>query len=97
MSSILGHLMTALSLLVLILIVILNQDVIIGVRILSGEETSLGLALSDVIVDSFLWCWTLTLCKISRSFKHNVAPSRTSCLTHLTPRRILLLLYLLIS
>ena len=39
MSSILGHLMTALSLLVLILIVILNQDVIIGVRILSGEES----------------------------------------------------------
>jgi hypothetical protein len=95
MNNILGHLLAALIL--LFLIVILNQDVVIGVRILSGEESSLGLAFSDVIVHSFLWCWTLTLCEISCSLKHNVAPSRTRNLTNLTARRILLLLYLLIS
>jgi hypothetical protein len=95
MNNILGHLLA--TLILLFLIVILNQDVVIGVRILSGEEPSLGLALSNVVVHSFLWCRTLTLCEISSSLKHNMAPSRTRSLTNLTTWRILLLLYLLIS
>lgn len=85
-----------LAALILFLIVILNQNVVIGVGILPREEPRLGLPLSSVIVDSFLWCWTLTLSEISCSLKHNVAHRRTRSLTDLTARRILLLLNLLI-